>query len=133
MLHRMWGMLKVAGEPLPYYGSSGVNVTSQKSLSPERRGGLLSIIVTVLGMIQSVARYALLPLATVGLWLAVRRNLRLSALLFVTMFYYLVPGTFAHTEIRYVLPVHYLLPIFAGLTIVAAAEYFSRWRDRRSC
>jgi hypothetical protein len=35
----------------------------------------------------------------------------------VTMLYYLVPGTSAHTEIRYVLPMHGLLILFAGVAI----------------
>jgi hypothetical protein len=34
--------------------------------------------------------------------------------LLVTILYYLVPGTAAHTEIRYVLPMHALLIVFAG-------------------
>ena len=57
MLHRMWGMLKIAGQPLPYYGTSGINVTSRKCLSPARQGGFLALMVNVLGMMQSVARY----------------------------------------------------------------------------
>jgi len=35
-------------------------------------------------------------------------------LLLVTVLYYLVPGTAAHTEIRYVLPMHGVLLVFAG-------------------
>ena len=69
MLNRMWGMLKVAGAPLPYYGSAGINVTSEKCLAPERRGGIVAGVVNVLGMIQSVVRYLLLPLAAVGILL----------------------------------------------------------------
>ena len=38
----------------------------------------------------------------------------LTCLLLVTVLYYLVPGTAAHTEIRYVLPMHGLLFVFAG-------------------
>src|SRR5690242_12309851 len=38
MLRRMWGMLKVAGDPLPYYGSSGINVTSRKCLPENWQG-----------------------------------------------------------------------------------------------
>ncbi len=30
MAGRMWGMLKVAGDPVPYCGIAGINVTSQK-------------------------------------------------------------------------------------------------------
>jgi beta-lactamase regulating signal transducer with metallopeptidase domain len=45
------------------------------------------------------------------------------------MFYYLVPGSLAHTEIRYVLTLHWLLPIFAGAAVVAFARLT---RHRRS-
>ena len=38
MLKRMWGMLKFAGEPIPYYGSMGINITSRKTL-PSRVAG----------------------------------------------------------------------------------------------
>src|SRR5205085_11549971 len=43
MLRRMWGMLKIAGKPVPYSGTSGINVTSGKCLSPERQGGVLAL------------------------------------------------------------------------------------------
>ena len=130
MLHRMWGMLKIAGEPLPYYGTSGINVTSRKCLSPGRQGGVPGFAVNVLGMIQSVSRYVLLPLAVAGCWFAARQNWLLTSLLFATMFYYLVPGSFAHTEIRYVLTLHWLLPIFAGLAVVRLGQYIRNWRVR---
>jgi len=128
MLHRMWGMLKIAGEPLPYYGTSGINVTSRKCLSPSRQGGALGLVVNVLGMLQSVTRYALLPLAAIGCWFAARQNWMLTSLLFATIVYYLGPGTLAHTEIRYVLTLHWLLPIFAGLALVTSVQFI---RDRR--
>ena len=129
MLHRMWGMLKVAGKPLPYYGTAGINVTSKKCLPAERQGGVLGFFVTVLGMIQSLSRYALLPLAAVGIWLAARRNWAVTWLLLATVIYYLGPGTAAHTEIRYVVSMHSLLPIFAGVTICSVLE---RLRSRRN-
>ena len=122
MLGRMWGMLKVAGEPVPYCGTSGINVTSKKCLPPQWQGGVIAVGVNVLGMIQSVARYLFLPLAAFGIYVAARRDLRLTCLLLVTVLYYLVPGTAAHTEIRYVLPMHALLIVFAGMGI----EQFSR-------
>ena len=122
MLKRMWGMLKVAGEPLAYYGSSGVNVTSRKSLPEERQGGLLALFVNVLGMLQSVVRYLLLPLVACGVWLAARKDFFTTALLLTTILYYLGPGTMAHTEIRYMLPMHQLLPIFAGVSLCRLAE-----------
>jgi len=117
MLGRMWGMLKVAGDPVPYTGTSGINVTSRKTLPPNWQGGALAFGVNVLGMLQSVVRYLFLPLAAFGIYLAVRRDWRITCLLLATILYYLVPGTSAHTEIRYVLPMHGLLAIFAGLAI----------------
>lgn len=114
MLGRMWGMLKIAGDPVPYSGTSGINVTSQKCLPPHRQGGVLAFAVNLLGMIQSVVRYLFLPLAAVGIWLGMKRDWRVSCILLVTVLYYLVPGTAAHTEIRYVLPMHALLTVFAG-------------------
>lgn len=117
MMRRMWGMLKVFGAPSPYYGTAGINVTSKKTLPPERQRGILGLLVNVLGMVQSVTRHALLPLAAIGILFAVRRQRLMTALLLATIFYYLVPGSAAHTEIRYVLPVHCLLPAFAALTL----------------
>jgi 4-amino-4-deoxy-L-arabinose transferase-like glycosyltransferase len=114
MLGRMWGMLKVAGDPVPYSGTSGINVTSAKCLPPQRQGGVLALAVNTLGMIQSVVRFLFLPLAAFGIWIAVRRDWRLSCILLVTVLYYLVPGTAGHTELRYVLPMHGLLTVFAG-------------------
>lgn len=131
MLHRMWGMLKVAGAPLPYYGTAGINVTARKCLPPQRQSGVLAVAVNTLGMIQSVTRFLLLPLAAVGTWFAWRRNRGMSVLLLATIFYYLVPGTFAHTEIRYVLPIHYLLPIFAAVTVEVLFAWFSNRRQIR--
>jgi hypothetical protein len=60
MLRRMWGTLKVAGAPLPYYGSSGINVTSKKCLPQNWQGGVVAVYVNALGMFQSVVRYLLL-------------------------------------------------------------------------
>lgn len=128
MIKRMGGMLKVAGEPQPYYGTAGINVTSAKTLAPGRQGGVLAFFVNVLGMVQSVARYLLLPLAAFGVWLGARRNWMMTSLLLAAIVYYLVPGTAAHTEIRYVLPLHCLLPIFAGLSLSRLAEIITRRR-----
>src|ERR1051325_9546312 len=119
MLGRMWGMLKVAGDPVPYCGSSGINVTSRKCLPPQLQGGVIAFGVNLLGMIQSVARYLFLPLAAFGIYVAARKDLRLTCLLLLTVLYYLVPGTAAHTELRYVLPMHGLLIVFAGAAISA--------------
>jgi 4-amino-4-deoxy-L-arabinose transferase-like glycosyltransferase len=118
MLGRMWGMLKVAGDPVPYTGVSGINVTSKKCLPDHWQGGLLAFAVNVLGAVQSVARYLFLPLAAFGIYAGLRSDWRLSCLLLVTVLYYLVPGTVAHTEIRYVLPMQGLLIVFAAVGIV---------------
>ena len=125
MLGRMWSMLKVAGKPRPYAGSSGINVTSKKCLPPERQGGALALGVNLLGMIQSVVRYGFLPLAAFGIFVALRTDWRLSCVLLVTILYYLVPGSAAHTEIRYGLPMHALLIVFAG-----CAFNFRGWRSQ---
>ena len=114
MFHRMWGILKVAGEPLPYYGTSGINVTAKKCLPPNWQGGATALGVTVLGMVQSVARYLLLPMAVLGVYSALRSNATTACLLLVTVIYYLVPGTVGHPEIRYMLPMHAILIVFAG-------------------
>jgi 4-amino-4-deoxy-L-arabinose transferase-like glycosyltransferase len=115
MLGRMWGMLKVAGDPVPYTGTSGINVTSKKCLSRSWQSGVVAFGVNVLGMVQSLVRYLFLPLAAFGLYVAVRRDWRITCLLLVTVLYYLVPGTSAHTEIRYVLPMHGILIVIAGV------------------
>ena len=121
MLGRMWGMLKVAGAPVPYTGTSGINVASRKCLPAERQGGALALVVNLLGMIQSVVRYLFLPLAAFGIWLAMRSDWRVSCILAVTILYYLVPGSVGHTELRYVLPMHALLTVFGGYV-------FRRWK-----
>jgi uncharacterized protein (DUF983 family) len=118
MARRMMGMLKYAGEPVPYFGTAGINVTSKKCLPPAWQGGLLALCVNVLGMLQSVLRYLLLPLMLCGAFLAFRRDRRTSAFLLTIILYYLVVGSIMHTELRYGLPMHALLFIFAGLAVV---------------
>lgn len=130
MLHRMWGMLKVAGAPLPYYGSAGINVTSAKTLPETKRGGLLALMVNVLGMVQSVSRYLFLPLAALGIGVGLRTDWRITLLMLATVVYYLGPGTFAHTELRYVLPMHCVLSVFAGISCTFVWKLISR-RSRR--
>ena len=117
MLGRMWGMLKVAGDPVPHSGISGFNVTSRKCLPERWQGGVLAFAVNVLGMIQSVVRYLFLPLTVLGIYAGMRGNWRISWLMLATVLYYLVPGTVGHTEIRYVLPMHGLLIVFASVGI----------------
>jgi 4-amino-4-deoxy-L-arabinose transferase-like glycosyltransferase len=118
MVGRMWGMLKVAGDPVPHTGISGINVTSSKCLPENWQHGVLAFGVNVLGMIQSVVRYLFLPLAAFGIYAGIRHDWRMSCLMLVTILYYLVPGTAAHTEIRYVLAMHGLLIVFASVGIV---------------
>ena len=117
MAGRMWGMLKVAGDPVPYCGISGINVTSQKCLTPAWQGGVLAFGVNVLGMIQSIARYLFLPLAAFGIYVAARKDVIATVVFLVTVLYYLVSGTAAHTEIRYVLPMHGMLTVFAAAAV----------------
>jgi len=117
MLGRMWGMLKVAGDPVPHSGISGFNVTSRKCLPERWQGGVLAFAVNVLGMIQSVVRYLFLPLTVLGIYAGMRGNWRMSWLMLATVLYYLVPGTVGHTEIRYVLPMQGLLIVFASVGI----------------
>lgn len=125
MAGRMWGMLKVGGDPVPYCGTSGINVTSRKSLLPHLQGGVLAKIVNGLGMIQSVVRYLFLPIAALGIYVVARSDWRLTCLLLVTVLYYLVPGTTGHAEIRYVLPMHAVLIIFAGAAVSRVLGYRS--------
>ena len=126
MAGRMWGMLKVAGDPVPYCGVSGFNVTSQKCLTPAWQGGVIARGVNVLGMIQSVARYLFLPLAAFGMYVAARRGMIATVVFLVTILYYLVPGSAAHTEIRYVLPMHGLLTVFAAAAVDRILQTFAR-------
>ncbi|HKC63093.1 MAG TPA: hypothetical protein VKB86_05620 [Pyrinomonadaceae bacterium] len=130
MLHRMWGMLKVAGEPLPYYGSAGINVTSKRCLTEEWQGGVVALFVNLLGMLQSVVRYILLPFVAFGVWTLARKEFMMTALVLTTVLYYLVLGSVAHTEIRYTLPMHALLTVFAGVGLCGLTDIiFSRQRS----
>jgi hypothetical protein len=122
MARRMWGMLKYAGEPLPYYGSAGINVTSRKSLPESWQGGVLALSVNVLGMLQSVFRYLALPLMLGGLWLALGNDRRMTWLLLATILYYLVVGSSLHMEIRYGLPMQSLLLVLAGFAVCRLGE-----------
>jgi hypothetical protein len=117
MAGRMAGMLKYAGEPVAYMGTAGINVTSGKSLPPERQGGMLGFFVNLLGMLQSVLRYLLLPLMLVGTFLGFRRDWRACALVYTIILYYWIVGSVLHTELRYGLPMQALLFIFAGLAV----------------
>jgi 4-amino-4-deoxy-L-arabinose transferase-like glycosyltransferase len=117
MLRRMAGVLKFAGTPERFYGSPGINVTSKKCLPESRQGGPLAVLVTGLGMVQSLLRYCALPLMLVGIVLGFKRDWRITAMLLSTILYYLVVGSALHSEIRYGLPMQALLFVFAGVTV----------------
>jgi len=123
---RIAGVLKYAGEPSGIYGSAGINVTSKKCLPQRWQGGVLALFVNALGMFQSVLRYILLPLMVVGAILGFRSDGRTTALLMATVLYYLVVGSMMHTHIRYGLPMHALLTIFAGLALWRLKEFAVR-------
>lgn len=127
VVRRMAGVLKYAGHPSGIYGSAGVNLTSKKNLPSTWQGGITALSVNALGMLQSVLRYLLLPLMVAGLVLAFRLDWRLTALLMVTVFYYLVVGSMMHTHIRYGLPMQALLTVFAGLALWRLKEFMFRW------
>lgn len=130
MATRMWWMLKMAGEPGPYYGIAGINCTSRKCLPARWQGGITALAVNILGMAQSVYRYMALLLMGIGIWLGLRRDWQITWLLLATIFYYLVPGTAAHTEIRYVLPMHAVLVVFAGLAFAQLGFVLKRLSGR---
>ena len=123
-------MLKFAGEPLPYYGSMGINVTSKKTLPESWQGSLLALPVTLLGMAQSVFRYLALPLVIGGVWLGFRKSRSLTWLLLATILYYLVLGSALHMEIRYGLPMQALLMVFAGLCVVHLVQFIKRHSEQ---
>ncbi len=123
MLKRMWGMLKFAGEPIPYYGSMGINVTSRKTLPASWQGSPLAAPVTFLGMIQSVYRYVALPLILAGLYLAFRWRRSVTWLLLASVLYYLIIGSALHMEIRYGLAMQSLLLIFAAVCIMQIVNW----------
>jgi len=117
VVNRMIAVMKYAGEPNGIYGSSGINVTAKKCLPPRWQGGAVALGVTILGMAQSVLRYILLPLMCAGVIVAFRSDWCTTGLLSATVFYYLGVGSLIHTHIRYGLPMHALLTIFAGLAL----------------
>jgi 4-amino-4-deoxy-L-arabinose transferase-like glycosyltransferase len=127
---RIAGVLKYAGVPNGTYGSAGINVTSRKTL-PQGRGKIISLSVDALGMAQSVLRYVLLPLMIAGVYFALRRNWISSALILVTVFYYLVIGSLIHSHIRYGLPMQMLLCIFAAVTLTKIADLVGRGTNLR--
>ena len=132
MARRLWGHLKYAGDPVPNVGSAHINVTSRKTLPPARQGGVLAFGVNAIGMIQSVLSYLALPLMIVGVWIAVRRDWRITGLLLLTVLYYLASLSVAHSEVRYGLPMQAVLLVFAGLAISAGIERIKSMQASRN-
>lgn len=133
VLRRMAAVMKYAGTPSGIYGSAGINVTSKKCLPTQWQGGFMAVLVNGLGMLQSVLRYVLLPLMLVGLISAFRLDWRTTGLVSATVFYYWVVGSLMHTHIRYGLPMHALLTVFAGLACWRIKKFIvSRKRSKVS-
>jgi 4-amino-4-deoxy-L-arabinose transferase-like glycosyltransferase len=123
VVNRIVAVMKYAGAPSGIYGSAGINVTSRKCLPTQWQGGIVAVFVNGLGMLQSVLRYILLPLMMVGLIVAFRLDWRTSGIMSATVFYYWVVGSMMHTHIRYGLPMHALLTVFAGLACWRIREF----------
>lgn len=123
VLGRMAAVMKYAGTPSGIYGSAGINVTSKKCLPGQWQGGILAVLVNGMGMLQSVLRYILLPLMLVGLIVAFRLDWRTTGIILATVLYYWVVGSMMHTHIRYGLPMHALLTIFAALALWRSKEF----------
>ena len=123
VVNRMAAVMKYAGAPSGIYGSAGINVTSRKCLAIQWQGGIVAVFVNGLGMLQSVLRYILLPLMLVGVIIAFLFDWRTTGLIMATVFYYWVVGSLMHTHIRYGLPMHALLTIFAGLACWRTKEF----------
>ena len=126
VLRRIGAHLKLFGKPSPNVGTAGINVTAEKTLSPARQGGAFAFLVKVLGMIQSVVRTIVLPLMLVGVVIAWRRDWRMTALLLVTVLYYLFTLGIGHSEIRYGLPMQALFLVFAAVALHAFAHFARR-------
>ncbi len=131
VIQRMVAVLKYAGKPNGIYGTAGINVTSRKCLPEQWHGGVLALLVTGLGMLQSVLRFVLLPLMIAGATLAFRANWRVAGLIFSTIIYYLFIGSLIHTHIRYGLPMHALLTIFAGFFVNSMTQLIARTRAQK--
>jgi hypothetical protein len=123
VVNRMAAVMKYAGTPSGIYGSAGINVTSGKCLPTQWQGGFVAAFVNGLGMLQSVLRYMLLPLILIGVILAYSLDWRTTGIMSATVFYYWVVGSMMHTHIRYGLPMHALLTVFAGLACGRIKEF----------
>ncbi|HEV2883791.1 MAG TPA: glycosyltransferase family 39 protein [Pyrinomonadaceae bacterium] len=131
MGRRAIGMFKYAGKPVPGMGSAGINVTKQKTLGAESNSAI-GLVVNVLGMVQSVARWIVLPLAVVGLLIAFRRYQKITVLLLATLLYYLLSLSFMHSELRYGLPMHAILLTWSALALVTIAPMVYSAAARRT-
>jgi small basic protein len=82
-------------------------------------------------MIQSVLRYAALPLIVWGIWIGLRRYFRMTMFVLSTVIYFLITLAIAHSEIRYGLPMQAVLVVFqaGGLTDIAARAK-KRWKKK---
>ena len=123
VVNRMAAVMKYAGPPSGIYGSAGINVTSAKCLPMRWQGGFAAAFVNGLGMLQSVLRYMLLPLMLIGVIQAYRLAWRTTGIMSATVFYYWVVGSMMHTHIRYGLPMHAVLTVFAGLACGRIKEF----------
>lgn len=126
MVKRALSHLKLAGKPAPSVGSTGINVTSAKCLSPASQFIPLSTAVNVLGSIQSVIRYAALVFMLLGIWFALRADWRTTALLLATVLYFLATLAVGHSEIRYGLPMQSVLIVFQAVGFYAVVTWFRR-------
>jgi hypothetical protein len=129
MARRALGLLKLAGDPAPFQGSPGINVTSKKCLPPAWQGGVVAVLVDGLGMVQSIVRYLSIPLMLLGIWFGFRANRLASSLLLIGILYYLLTNSVAHTEMRYALPMYALLFVFAGLAVSQTIDLLARSKE----
>jgi hypothetical protein len=118
MLHRMWGMLKVLASPRRTTEHPG-SMSQHPSVSRSTARRICRSRCLSVGSYPEYCSLCPGPAGGNRRVLGWRKKWKLTLLLLATIFYYLVPGTFAHTEIRYVQPVHGLLPIFAAVTLVS--------------
>lgn len=130
MAKRVVGHLKLAGRPTPSLGSTGVNITSPKSLPEKYQRFPLSSVVTGIGMFQSVLRFIALPIILIGIWVGLKSQFRITVLLISVIGYFLLTLAIGHSEIRYGLPMQAILIVFNSLAIVFLGNKFRLYRGR---
>ena len=125
---------KYAGAPPSLVGTVGFNVTAKKCLPPDAQNGFTAFVVNMIGWIQSVLRYLMLPLIIAGLCVSFSKDWRLTGILLATVLYYVATLAIGHSETRYGLPMQGLLVVFAGLATCAivsvAGKRFNRAKQR---